>query len=255
VTNFVNVVETNYFRTKWTAELHADRAVFSSTRPTPLAGKYTLIIPADTNSTNGPFGYGYGTASISTKGSLTFSGSLADGTKITQKVPISKNGDWPLYLNLYKGKGMLLSRIVFDTSQPNTDLSGLMNWFKRTQVAKYYPGGFTNESMIVGSRFIPPAGTNRVLELTTAVVAFTNGNLSADFTNAIAIDAKGKVINESTNKLTLSASKSSGTFSGSATPPTGGKAVSFKGALLQKQTNGFGFFLGTNASGRVSIGP
>jgi cyclophilin family peptidyl-prolyl cis-trans isomerase len=255
VTNFVTVLTTNFFRTNWVAALQADRAVFSPTRLAPQAGKYALIIPADTNSINGPFGDGYGTASISTKGSLTFSGSLADGTKVTQKVPISKNGDWPLYLNLYKGKGMLLSRIVFDTNQPETDLSGLMNWFKRTQVAKYYPGGFTNESMIVGSRFTPPVGTNRLLGLTVAVVSFTNGNLSADFTNSIIIDSKSKVINESPNKLTLSASKSSGTFSGSVTPPTGGKAVSFKGALLQKQTNGFGFFLGTNASGRVSIGP
>lgn len=255
VTNFVTVRETNYFRTNWIAELHADRPFFTSANPTPLAGKYTLLIPADTNSTDGPFGDGYGTATVNTKGSLAFSGSLADGTKVSQKVPISKNGDWPLYLNLYKGKGMLLSRIAFDINQPDTDLSGLMNWFKRAQVAKYYPGGFTNESMIVGSRFTPAAGTNRLLELTTAVVGFTNGNLSADFTNTIAIDARGKAINESANKLTLSVSKSSGSFSGSVTPPTGGKAVSFKGALLQKQTNGFGFFLGTNASGRVSIGP
>jgi hypothetical protein len=153
LTNFVPARITNYFQTNWTAELRADRAVFSSTSPAPQAGKYTLLIPADTNSTGGPFGDGYGTVTVNTKGSLTFSGSLADGTKVTQKVPISKNGDWPLYLNLYKNKGTLLSRIVLDTNQPDTDLSGLMNWFKRTQTARYYPGGFTNESMIVGSRF------------------------------------------------------------------------------------------------------
>ena len=248
-TNIVTTFHTN----QWVAELHAYRPNF--TNPAPQAGKYTLIIPADPNSTNGPFGDGYGTAAVNTKGSLTFSGSLADGTKVTQKVPISKNGDWPLYLNLYKGKGTLLSRLVFDTNQPNTDVSGLMNWFKRTQVAKYFGAGFTNESMIVGSQFIAPTGTNRLLALTTGVAGFTNGNLVADFANDVTVDAAGKVTNQGANKLSLSLSKSSGLMSGSATPPAGGKTVSFKGAILQKQNRGSGYFLGTNASGRVSLDP
>ena len=67
------------------------------------------------------------------------------------------------------------------------------------------------------------------------------------------LDAKGKVLNQGANKLSLSVSKSSGTFGGSVTPPDGGKPVSFKGALLQKQNVGSGFFLGTNASGRVLL--
>jgi cyclophilin family peptidyl-prolyl cis-trans isomerase len=254
-TNIVAWSGTNYFLGSWTAQLHADRSIFTSANPAPQAGKYTLIIPADPNSTHGPFGDGYGKVSVSPKGILTFSGSLADGTKVSQKVPMSKNGDWPLYLNLYKNKGTLLSRIVFDGNQPNTDFSGLMNWFKRTQAAKYYPGGFTNESMIVGSRFTPPFGTNRLLELTTAVVGFTNGNLMVDFENEVTLDAAGKVTNLDPNRLKLKLNKSSGLMTGSATPPAGRKAMAVKGAVLQKQTRGAGYFLGTNASGRVSLGP
>jgi hypothetical protein len=253
VTNFVPAIVTNYFQTNWTAELQADRAVFGSTRPAPQAGKYTLLIPADTNSPAGPFGDGYGRVTVNTKGSLTFNGSLADGTKVTQKVPISKNGDWPLYLNLYKNKGMLLSRIIIDTNQPDTDLSGLMNWFKRTQVAKYYGAGFTNESMIVGSRFTPPTATNRLLGLTAAVVGFTNGNLTADFANDVTLDAAGKVTNLDTNKMSLNLNKSSGLMTGSFTPPPGTRALPLKGAVLQKQNRGAGYFLGTNSSGRVSL--
>lgn len=239
----------------WSVDLVADRAVFGSTNPAPLMGKYTMVIPSDTNSTNGPFGDGYGTVSVSSKGGVSFSGALADGTKVTQKTSLSKIGQWPLYVPLHKGKGALVSWVTFDTNAPTTDFSGVLNWFKQPQSVKYFSGGFTNETVIAGSLFVKPASTNWVINVTNAVVAFTNGNLSADFTNTVAIDAKGKVINESTNKLNLSASKSSGTFSGSATPPAGGKTVSFKGAVLQKQTNGFGFFLGTNASGRVSLGP
>ncbi len=130
-----------------------------------------------------------------------------------------------------------------------------MNWFKRTQVAKYYGSGFTNESMIIGSRFTPPNTTTPLLNLTTAVVGFTNGNLVADFANDVTLDAAGKVTNQDPNKLSLSLNKSSGLMSGSVTPPpAGSKSIAFKGAVLQKQTNAFGFFLGTNASGRVSLG-
>jgi cyclophilin family peptidyl-prolyl cis-trans isomerase len=254
VTNFMTVPETNYFNTNWTAELHADRAVYSATRPAPQEGKYTLLIPAATNSTSGPFGDGYGRATINSKGSLTFSGSLADGTKVTQKAAISKNGNWPLYLSLYKKKGMLLSRILIDTNQTD-DLSGLMNWFKRTQVAKYYGTGFTNESMIIGSRFTPPTATTRLLELTAGVAGFTNGGLVADFANDVTLDAAGKVTNLDTNKLSLNLNKSSGLITGAVTPPTGGRSLPIKGAVLQRQNRGSGYFLGTNnTSGRVSLG-
>ena len=252
-------IETNIvtrYTNQWVSELHAYRPTFATTNPAPQAGKYTLIIPADPISSNGPFGDGYGTVSVSTKGSLTFGGCLADGTKVTQKAFISRNGDWPLYLNLYKGKGTLLSRLVFDTNQPDTDVSGLMNWFKRTQVAKYFGAGFTNESMIVGSRFIAPTGTNRLLELTTGVVGFTNGNLVADFANNVTVDAPGKVTNldAGINRLVMSLNKASGLMSGSVTPPGATRAIPFKGALLQKQNRGSGYFLGTNASGRISLG-
>lgn len=247
------VSEETSSNTVWSVDLVADRAVFGGTNTTALAGKYTMIIPADTNSTNGPFGNGYGAVSVSTKGAVSFNGVLADGTKATQKTALSTIGQWPLYVSLHKGKGALVSWVTFDTNAAMTDFSGTLNWFKQTQTAKYFPAGFTNESIIAGSLFTKPVSTNWVLGLTSAVVGFTNGNLAAGFTNIVAIDAKGKVVNQGTNKLSLSASKSSGLFSGSATPPGGGKAVSFKGAVLQKQTNGFGFFLGTNASGRISL--
>jgi acid phosphatase len=237
----------------WTANLIADRVVFDArNHPSPQTGKYTLIIPVDTNSAAGPGGDGLGTVTVSAAGAVSFSGTLADGTRVTQKTTLSKDGYWPFYVPLYKGKGSLISWVTF-TNETDTDFDGRFNWFKQTQTAKYYPGGFTNEAIIAGSRFVPPVATNLVINITNGIVGFTNGNLTADFTNHVMLDAKGKVLNQGTNKLSLTISKSSGTFSGSVMPPGGGKAVSFKGALLQKQNVGSGFFLGTNASGRVSL--
>jgi hypothetical protein len=39
------------------------------------------------------------------------------------------------------------------------------------------------------------------------------------------------------------------------TAPGTTRSVPFKGVLLQNQTNGSGYFLGTNQSGRVFFGP
>jgi cyclophilin family peptidyl-prolyl cis-trans isomerase len=240
----------------WSATLIADRAVFNSkTNSAPQAGKYTWILPADTNSSAGPAGDGFGSAKVDANGLGSLTGTLADGTKAALKAPLSKNGWWPLYIPLYKDKGALVSWVTFDTNQPTTDFSGSLDWFKQSQPkAKYYPGGFTNEVLLAGSLYAPPT-TNRVLSLTNGIVGFTNGNLLEPFTNEIALGLDNKVVNNSTNKLTLTIGKPTGLFTGTAVPPRRTKPISFKGAILQKQERGSGFFLGTNASGRVSLAP
>ena len=264
ITNFVvtnltstNIVTTNVFvnipaTNNWSAVLIADRAVFNSKlNRAPQAGKYTMIIPADTNS---PAGDGYGTVTVTTAGGITFAGVLADGTKATQKTFLSEDGHWPLYVPLYKTNGSLVSWVNF-SDEAMTDFSGLFNWFKQTNAAKYYAAGFTNEATILGSRFTKPNATNQMLYLTNGTVTFTGGNLAADFTNNVTLDPKGKVTNQDANKLNFGINSGNGLVSGSATPPAGGKSISFKGAILQKQTNASGFFLGTNAtSGRVYLG-
>jgi hypothetical protein len=143
--------------------------------------------------------------------------------------------------------------VAFDTNQPTTDLMGLLNWFKQSQpLAKYYPGGFTNEVFLVGSSYRPPT-TNRVVNFTNAIVDFTGGNPQLDFANDVMLSADNTVLNNSTNKLTLTIQKPTGLFTGSVTPPGGTTAQPFRGALLQKQNLGSGFFLGTNQSGRVQF--
>jgi len=267
VTNYVvtNLTSTNFVTTNvivgvpatnnWSAELIADRVVFNAKlNPASQAGKYTMILPTDTNSATGPAGDGYGTVSVTTAGAITFAGMLSDGTKVSQKTFLSEDGHWPFYIPLYKTNGSVVSWITF-SNEASTDFSGLFNWFKQTNVAKYYAAGFTNEATIAGSRYLAPNATNQMLYLTNGTVGFTNGNLAADFTNNVVLDPKGKVTSQDANKFKLSISSGNGLMSGSVTPPTGGKAVAFKGVILQKQTNASGYFLGTNASGRVYLGP
>ena len=240
----------------WSSELVLDRATYNRTNPAPHAGKYTIVILPDVNSPTGPAGESVGTVTLSAYGALSFVGNLADGTKATQRTTLSKDGIWPLYFSFPRGLGALVSLVTNDTSQPSTDLSGPLCWFKQPQpTARYYFDGFTNSTTLVGSRFTPPTPTNSLLNLTNAILAFTNSQFSTDFTNVIELTPQNTILNRSDNKLSVRLSKATGLFSGSVTPPSGGKPISFSGALLQKQNAGAGFFLMTNASGSVTLAP
>jgi hypothetical protein len=233
--------------TLWSAALSLDRATFTALNPAPYAGRYTLYIPRDTIAAAGPMGDSVGTLTLSTSGALTATWAMADGTKSTRKTTLSKTGRWPLYAPLYKDKGSLLSPVQFDTNQQNTDLAGPVVWFKQAQSAKYYPEGFTNSMTLMGSRYLAPAPT-------TAMLVFSNPDFPADFTNEVAL-SPGAIVNQSTNKLSVSLNKSSGLFQGTVTPPTGSKPLVLKGVLFQKQNLGAGFVMGTNQSGLMLLTP
>lgn len=239
----------------WTASLEGDRAVFSKTNPTELAGKYTLILPGLPGDALVPGGFSYGTVSIDSNGVVTLKGSLSDKTTASQKSQVSKNGEWPLYLPLYSKKGSLLSWIHFE-ARDGDDFNGLLNWAKPANPKnKLYPLGFnTNVTEVIGSRYAPPARTNKVIELTGAELFLDGGNLPRSYTNAFHLGVGSKVTNVGPHKLTLTFTPATGLFKGSLTPTnTGAKAIAFTGAVLQKTTNAFGYFLGTNQSGAVSL--
>jgi hypothetical protein len=241
----------------WVSTLSGDRAVFNSrTNPASYAGAYTLILPGQDGDPSLPSGDGFGTVQVSSNGLATFVGTVADGTAVSQSAPLSRQGLWPLYVPLYSGRGSLLSWVAF-TNQPNDDFHGLLSWIKPANpAARYYPAGFTNLCQALGSAYRRPAtSTNHVLNLTNASVVFSGGNLVADFTNSVALGLNSQITNLSSNRLTLSFSLFTGAFKGSATDPATGKALPFSGAVFQKQNAGYGFLLGTNQAGRVSLTP
>jgi hypothetical protein len=117
----------------------------------------------------------------------------------------------------------------------------------------HYPLGFTNGHEVVGSRYVAPGTTNRVLNFTNAMVAFSGGNLPQTFTNHVLLTANNQVMNLSSNKLTMTVTLFTGLFNGSVMDTNTGKTISFNGALLQKLNAGYGYFLGTNRSGEVRL--
>jgi hypothetical protein len=241
----------------WTANLQGDRAVFNSlTNSAPFAGTYNLILPGHSEDESLPAGDGYGSLRISTAGRVTFSGILADNSRISQSVSVSKNGHWPLYVSLYAGKGSALSWLAFE-NRTNDDINGLLSWIKPADVAAvYYPHGFTNMLSAVGSVYVSPVGdTNSTVSFTNASLMFCGGQLATGFTNAITLGLKDKVTNLGVNKLSMTFSRSSGRFSGRVTEPLTGLSQVFYGAVLQKANVGCGYLRGTNQTSQVLLAP
>jgi hypothetical protein len=243
------------------AGLVANRIVFNSqTNPAAqYASKYTLIIPgSDVDDGTFPVGDGYARLTVDAGGNAAVAGALGEGTVMSQSVPISKDGEVPFYVSLYSGSGSILGWLMMGEAKPAADVYGQLSWIKPAQAAaKYYPGGFTNDDiMAVGSRYAPPAATNRVIDLTNGVVILEGGNLTGPLTNTVMLTSSNKVVDLSlSNKLSLTLTVSNGVFSGKVTPAGTTRTLSIQGALLQNLDAGYGYFLGTNRSGRVYFGP
>jgi hypothetical protein len=236
----------------WTADLAGDRAVYDGkTHIAPQAGRYTLALPCNPNSTTQPGGYSYGTVTVSPAGQIILAGLLADGTPINLSSTISKNGAWPLYAQLPKGQDMLWSWMIISNS-----LSGPMSWIKpAVSGAKLYPAAFTIDTAAFGSAYARPATGTRILNCTNGLLVLSGGNLSQNITNHITLNANNTVTSTDANSLKLSFTPTTGAFKGSVVDLVSLKTISFGGVVLQNGTIGYGCFLGATQSGAISLGP
>ena len=243
--------------TNWTASVLADRSVFNAkTAKSPFAGKYTLVLPGsgDPNNSQVPFGDSYATVTVDTSGRVKLSGSLADGTPVSQSAVVSADGFWPLFIPLYRGAGQIIGWLNFEDTG-SQDIGGLLDWIKNANVKSiFYPGGFTNfPSDAIGSVY---SSTNKpVTGFTLGSVTLTGGNLASDITSGITVSDLNKVTEVGTNRFKITLDVKNGFFKGTVPNPQTGRAISLNGAILQKQFRGSGYFLGTNQSGAVVIGP
>lgn len=241
------------------APLHGDRAVFNTTYRAP-AGRYTVIIPPDTSlAGSAPQGYGYGTAVLAANGTLTFMGTLADGTKVTQAVPVADTNRWaatmwPLYAQLYANRGLLIGWV--NTNSLTNDISGTLRWIRPPATTpKYYTNGFIATVQLDGSIYRPPATGTRILNLTHANVSLWDGNLLQPSTNLVALGLNNLVTYSGPNTLTLRFTLASGLFTGTYKQAGTTRTVTFNGAVHRRGDYGAGNFLGTNVTGGVFIEP
>lgn len=220
----------------WTANLHGERNGFQAANYGLNPGKYTLMIGGTSTASNS-LGYGFGTLSLSSAGSVRFGGTLADGTKVSQSALVSEFGNWPLFVPLYSGQGLLMGWISF-TNTPSSDFGSYLNWIKPSS-AKFglYQSGLAVQQPVLGSHY--SLGTNAVPTIANTEMLLA-GALTGSSTNQI---------------VSLRFSKANGTFTGQLRDTIGGKPVGFEGAFLQKLNAGYGFVLGTNLSSPITLYP
>ena len=244
----------------WQAALTADRAGYwTSTNRSPYAARYTALLPSAGDGITMPSGVGFASGTISTGGLATLSATLPDSRLVTVSQRVSKDGKIPFYAWVLSGRGSVLGWLNC-ANQTNTQFAGTLSWSRPyISGAKYYPAGFTNDLPIVGARYVAPNLTNSILNFTTGEFVARGGNLPADFSNNILLQPPAKVVNLSSNKLSVAFTTTTGRFTGTAKDPASNRTITFNGVALQGGLSGTGYaagqFLGTNQIGAVFLGP
>lgn len=278
---------------------HADRALYSSKKvpvapylkvPTNILdttkekGKYTAIFGANAAPNNGvqkvgfAQGDGYGAVSVSSSGIVKVIGKLADGSVINYSNALSKNNEWPVFIQLYGKGGFITGNVAFDPAQTQTDAKCTgMSWFKpNTTTFKKplnpYPAGWPNgitTDFIASKYFVPttptvknptPPNPDTVLGLgvpgallTTTdniFITLADGGLTTNTSNDASLSTKNKVTvhgatsgSTTATGLKIAFVSGTGAMSGSFTHPGTGKALKFVGVAYQKTNTASGYFL------------
>jgi len=241
---------------QWTANVLAYAGGFSRTNTAPQAGSYMLDVPGSAFSAVSPGGDSYGPVKIDSLGRIQWAGSLADGSKLTQKSSLSVQGLWPVYIPLYGGQGVLMGW----AQVTNSSLAGQLVWIKPSSSAgKYYPSGFTNEITVSGislgaNKSSPGSGGSKLVAGNRHLMLI-GGGLASPLSVPIHVDGNSHVTSTGGAKVNLTISSSTGLFRGAVVDPRTGKSLQFQGAIYDDWDVGLGYFLNPAQSGQALIAP
>jgi hypothetical protein len=252
---------------QWSSDLSAYRAAAGSSNA--YAGAYTMLIKGCSywglcfgeGFSDLPAGDGPASVKISSIGGVVVSGTLADGTAISQSTAVSEQGCWPLFVSLYGGRGMLAGWMGCATNQWGSPVY----WVMPPKVSgRYNTNGFGQSRMAFLTPYrVPPRGQNAVT-WSNAAVMITGGNLPmpADLTNSptsqiVLSNGLVRVVGGTIGGLTMSITASNGLFSGTFVNPVTRQRTSFQGVLLQEAgtpVDGGGWWLGPGGqSGNIRV--
>lgn len=250
----------------FTGSVLANRAFFSTANPPPWVGSYTTLL-AGPDDASIPSGLGWANVQVSSTGWVALKGQLADGSRFTETVPISKYGTWPLYdtpNGVYSLLGgwvtMTNVSVAFETGSMLSDVNADLLWYRPALPTSHvFPAGFTTELTLVGSSYTIPAPGTTILPVTdntcNTFVVFGGGSLTAPVTNTVTLTMTDRIINCSGGVLSLSVNPSRGAFTGSYVLPGTTKPVGISGLFLQNGSVGGGSFFEGNTTGYITIEP
>ena len=237
------------------AQLDAPRAIYSSRAPTGRVGKYTLLLHSTSSEPGVPDGDGFARMSVSAAGSVSISGVLADGVAFSSRAKVLAGDVVPFCVKLFGGKGTLAGVVSWESQ--NQIVGGPL-WCRPAMRSLLFPAGFGTDLSLRGALYTPPArGTRQLFFFDTednAQVSLVDETLGVfELTATLTTANKMEVLLPNTDQLKVQLSPGSGLFSGSFLHPMLNRRVTFKGAVVQAELLGGGFFLTSNRAGRVSI--
>jgi hypothetical protein len=133
----------------------------------------------DASVSDSPQANGIGVVKVSNTGAVRFSGILPDGTSLSQGSALSRAGEWPLFVSLYKKQGSLAGTLKF-RNEVGSDFDGLVRWSRPpTPQDKVQSAGFLAILPTIGSRYLAPPARNAILDLPTGgTVTLSDADLS-----------------------------------------------------------------------------
>ena len=184
-----------------------------------------------------PAGFSYATLKVGAKGAVTWTGLLADGTKITGSNTTGPSGQISLYQLLYKNTGSLQVAV---TADPADGVDGAAEWLKYEQTkTRSYADGFYVESEVTGGLYIP-----QIISADLTLKA-RSGGLESTLEYPAAFDSKNVlIVTDEGEKFSLKLNVKTGLITGSFEQPGTPKvrkAVSY--ATWVPGLGGIGFFL------------
>jgi uncharacterized repeat protein (TIGR02543 family) len=228
------------------ANILGDRPVFSKANPCPFGGSYTMLIGGNSSVQ----GFGFASVFVDGMGRLTMSGTLADGTHISQNTTVSKNGSWPMYRTLYGDRGALIGRLDI-TNIPQSSLHGPAYWFHPATPNGVITNQFSERDDVTGSLFIRPPAGMPIMVWHDGTATVGGDDLSGNLTSHLTWSATNGV-NVDLSDFTFTVGQFGGVRGTLLQPVTHHPDV-MRGIILPKTNWAGGFFLDSNSSGFFMI--
>lgn len=240
----------------YSVELIRNLPIYSSSRPNPNTGRYTVLLTPNNPGELFPQGTGFAKLTVTAKGAVAIVGKLGDGAPFAAGSFISNEGEVPVYAQAYLKKKGYVSGLLTFANLPESDVSGTLSWDKPAQPTDaLYPNGFSTNANLIGARY----------EKASPVLPFAplspNGSLVLDsvVTKLITLGTNNvaRITTSENSPTKIKIDAKTGVFTGSYVDPNGGARRIFGGAFYQKglTPRGEGLFFKEAGTGKASIVP
>ena len=204
-----------------------------------LIGKYTMLFPAPA-APGSPQGVGFGSATVDKFGHIRFSGVLGDHTTVTQSTTITQAGEWPFYVRLNSGTGLISGILKFENLGAS-HIDGPLYWFK-TRRGLPTLSATTN---VIGSAYKAMIPILNLTNTNSALTIELPAPVSEPVVSGVTIFLTG------TNHINLRLDRNSGVFSG--TFADGKLHGTYGGAVFQDQSKAQGTYIQSGTTGAILV--